>query len=576
VPSDIPTALTPPDQFLTDKVADVVAIVAVQRVETRWLVLADGDHLPVLVVACRMEEGLAGFAGAQEWPVGATQLLMQADYSELNGQPIAPPAIEGRRYLLWALRVAQSPEARLRAPWQSLPQGLLLVRGAGGSELVFWNGKRYSLAALRAAVKSGRRLPLDEIADPVRRIEVAEERMRRHAIDNEKAFIHGLLLNVVDPEGQARRVESEPATAAQGGETWMRGGSGQPHALWFQSLALLRDLGRDERYKHAVIDALTPVARQARPKIRLAAALALVDLGSDAGRNALIEGYQSESGEVSSEPPDPMTLPGRYPYDRSSVTACAHALARLNDRRGLGNPNPEVKLAAAAALADRPDDELCSTLRALALQLQPSVEKLAADGVLSRAREPGDQTLRYPSAWVATQSLLARAGDAESLRRLVEAYLLDARTYPTEEAQLVPRLRMARWSGGPSLEQAIRAADASPGRVLARLHALYVGDPRWTGELAALRGALGDPSLEQPKAPAPHTPDERDVAKLLASPDPERRAEGWAAAGFHNLGSLYDRVLEVALHGAGIEKSAAIYALGFYDREVPEPALTGC
>ena len=50
-------------------------------------------------------------------------------------------------------------------------------------------------------------------------------------------------------------------------------------------------------------------------------------------------------------------------------------------------------------------------------------------------------------------------------------------------------------------------------------------------------------------------------------------AEGWAAAGFHNLGSLYDRVLEVALHGAGIERSAAIYALGFYDREVPEAAL---
>jgi hypothetical protein len=52
-----------------------------------------------------------------------------------------------------------------------------------------------------------------------------------------------------------------------------------------------------------------------------------------------------------------------------------------------------------------------------------------------------------------------------------------------------------------------------------------------------------------------------------------RRAEGLAAAGYHQLGAFRDKVLDVALNGKGIERNAAIYALGFYGRDVPEPVL---
>ena len=46
-----------------------------------------------------------------------------------------------------------------------------------------------------------------------------------------------------------------------------------------------------------------------------------------------------------------------------------------------------------------------------------------------------------------------------------------------------------------------------------------------------------------------------------------------AAAGYHQLDAFRDKVLDVALNGKGIERNAAIYALGFYGRDVPEPVL---
>lgn len=71
----------------------------------------------------------------------------------------------------------------------------------------------------------------------------------------------------------------------------------------------------------------------------------------------------------------------------------------------------------------------------------------------------------------------------------------------------------------------------------------------------------------QSKEPVKHKPTEAEIAKLLADPDPNRRAEGLAAAGYHQMETYYAKVLDAALNGKGIERNAAIYALGFYGRD---------
>jgi HEAT repeat protein len=560
-----------PDQFLADKEVDLAAIVKVKRTESRWVILPDGDHFPLVVATCELEQVLSG---SKAWPVGATQMVVQYDYSDFIFQRIAPPVIDGRRYVLWALTTPTEGEIPAVAPWTAHPQGFHQIRGKAGGEFIFWSGKNYLVSAIREAVAAGRRLPLDRISDPARRLLVAEERMRHGELGDDNAFIQGLLVNVLDPNGQAKKVEQAPRGATSTDMFKMNQGEGQPHALWYTSLALLRDLGKDEKRRKSVVAALTPLAQTARPAIRLAAALALVDLESDAGRGALIRGFESDSGPISSDPPDQMTLPGRYPYDESSTTACAHALARLGDRRGLKHPKADVRLAAAEALKDKPDPELRKMLEDLSAALQPQVEKLRSSGDLAKARRPGDYTNRYPADWVRTQRLLAGVGDEEGLRRLVEAYLVDAATYPKEEAPLVPTRRPVSWSNGPSPAQAIRGANENAAQVLEHLRKLFGQDARWnTPPLQNLRASLGEPPPGESKQPGQPKPTEAEIAKLLGDSDPNRRAEGLAAAGYHQVEAFRAKVLDAALNGKGIERNAAIYALGFYGRDVPEATL---
>jgi HEAT repeat protein len=561
----------PPDQFLVDKETDLAAIVKVKRTESRWVILPDGDHFPLVVAECEMEELLSG---SKAWPVGTTQSVVQYDYSDLIFDRIAPPVIDGRRYILWALTTPKEGEVPAIAGWTAHPQGFLQVRGKDDGAFIFWNRKSHSVTAIHEALASGRRLPLDQIVDPVQRLRVAEERMRRGNLGDEKAFIQGLLVNVLDPVGQAKKVEQAPKTGTSTDMFGMNQGEGQPHALWYKSLALLRDLGADEKSRKSVVTALTPVAQTARPAIRLAAALALVDLGSDAGREALLRGFETDSGPVSSDPPDQMTFPGRYPYDESSTTACAYALARLGDRRGLKHAKVDVRLAAAEALKDQPDAELRKMLEALSAELQPQVEKLKAGGELTKARRSGDYTNRYPEQWVRTQRLLARIGDDRALGRLVEAYILDAGTYPKEEAPLMPSGRPVSWSSGPSPAQAIRGANESQVVVLDRLRKVFGRDPRWNeAPLKELRASLETPPTEESSKPAQRKPTEAEVAKLISDPDPNRRAEGLAAAGYHQLERFHAKVLDTAQNGKGVERNAAVYALGFYGRDVPEGTL---
>jgi HEAT repeat protein len=564
-------AFSPPDQFLVDKETDLVAIVKVKRTESRWVILPDGDHFPLVVAECEMEQILSG---SKAWPVGAAQSVVQYDYSDLIFERIAPPVIDGRRYVLWALTTPKGGEVPAVAPWTAHPQGFLQIRGTGAGEFIFWSGKSYSVSTIRDAVVAGQRLPLDQIVDPVRRLRVAEERMRRGDLGEEKAFIQGLLVNVLDPDAQAKKVEHAPKSGTSTDMFGMNQGEGQPHALWYTSLALLRDLGKDQKRRKSAVAALTPVAQTARPAIRLAAALALVDLESDAGKDALLRGFESDSGSISSDPPDQMTFPGRYPYDESSITASAHALARLGDRRGLKHPKPDVRLAAAEALKDKPEPDVRAMLEGLSKELQPKVEKLQSNGELAKVRRPGDYTNRYPEDWVRTQGLLARTGDDEALRRLVDAYLVDAGTYPKEAASLVPTGRPSTWSNGPSPAQAVRGADKTEAQVLDRLRKMFEQDARWhTEPFKTLRASLEDAPPDQSKEPVQRKPTEAEIAKLLSDSDPNRRAEGLAAAGYHQVETFYAKVLDTALNGKGIETNAAIYALGFYGRDVPEAAL---
>lgn len=566
-------AFSPPDQFLVDKETEVAAIVKVRNAESRWVILPDGDHFPLVVAECEME---AILAGSKAWPVGTTQAVMQSDYSDLIFERIAPPVIEGRRYLLWAVVTPKDGEVPAMTPWTAHPQGFLQMRGKAEAEYLFWNGKSYLVGAIREALTAGRRLPLDQIADPVQRLRVAEERIQRRELGDDQAFIQGLLANVLDPEGQAKKVEHAPKSPTSSDMFGMNQGEAQPHALWYKSLALLRDLGEDETRRSSVIAALTPVAKTARAPIRLAAALALVDLRSDVGKDTLIRGFEKDSGPISSDPPDQMTFPGRYPYDGSSTTACAHALARLGDRRGLHDPKPEVRLAVAEALKDKPDPELRKMLEGLSAELLPQVEKLKSSGELAKARHPGDYTNRYPEDWVRTQRLLARMGDDQALRRLVDAYIVDAGTFPKEETPLVPAGRPVSWSSGPSPAQAIRGANESAAVVLERLAQTLGRDPRWNEPpLTQLRASLKEPPAGTAPVPAPTQPKPTatEIAKLLADVDANKRAQGLAAAGYHQMEAFYTKVLDTAVNGKGVERNAAIYALGFYGRDVPEATL---
>src|SRR5260370_38065022 len=103
--------------------------------------------------------------------------------------------------------------------------------------------------------------------------------MGRGQLGDEKAFVRGLLVNVLDPDGQSKKVERPPKVDATA-DTLVSQGQAQPHALWYTSLALLRDLGKDDRWRRDVVAALTPIAHTARERVRLQASLPLAALGS--------------------------------------------------------------------------------------------------------------------------------------------------------------------------------------------------------------------------------------------------------------------------------------------------------
>ena len=172
-----------------------------------------------------------------------------------------------------------------------------------------------------------------------------------------------------------------------------------------------------------------------------------------------------------------------------------------------------------------------------------------------------------------THRLLARFGQERSLRLLLDAYVLDFKTYPEEHATIVPMARPVMSSIGPSLAAAIHDADPSPTRLFERLQKLVPDRIQWASPpLSALRTSL-EPRSEKSAQAARLKPTQSDIVKRLKNSDPDTRAEALAAAGYHQLAELFDTVLDVAANGSGVERRAAIYALGFYGRDAPDTLL---
>ncbi len=111
-------------------------------------------------------------------------------------------------------------------------------------------------------------------------------------------------------------------------------------------------------------------------------------------------------------------------------------------------------------------------------------------------------------------------------------------------------------------------------QVLDRLRKLFAQDPRWDSTpFKALRASLEEHPTESAETPAKKKPTDAEIKKLLSDSDPERRAEGLAAAGYYQADAFYAAVQETALRGTGIERNAAVYALGFYGHDLPADLL---
>jgi hypothetical protein len=115
-------------------------------------------------------------------------------------------------------------------------------------------------------------------------------------------------------------------------------------------------------------------------------------------------------------------------------------------------------------------------------------------------------------------------------------------------------VRAVMSSTGPTLVGAIHAADASPSHLVERLQKLVPDRTQWTSPpLAALRASL-DPTSDK-SAEQPHKePTESDIVKLLGDSDPNKRAEGLAAAGYPSSFTLISTARQLSRRGRAIRR----------------------
>ncbi len=567
---------SPVEQFIVDKPTDLVAIVSVDSIENCWAQI-EGDMIPFISSKCTLVEQISG---DKTWPKDASQTILHSDCSSMIQTALAPPPVKGRKYFLWASSI--KPEEKIKeidADWIAHPQGFFLLRGADDNEFIYWDQKRYSLADLRRALTNESTVGLDKIEDPVKRMKVAEQRIDQRKISEVDAMIRGLVINVQDPEGQAKLSGKPGKSDVEEDLEFFGEGDNQPHYIWFRSISLLRDLGKLDKCREKVIQALIPFLSHKRPKVQFVSALALADLGDDHGKNILLKSLSDEPEVVSADTDSPMTFYGHFQYDDSTVMASAYALGKLGDRQGLDNDNVDIQIVTADGLIENGNYDVKEHLEKMLINLNKEVAQLKASGVFDRMRDPSDQKERYPIQWIKVHSMLARLGNDESLKILVQAWAQDMKTYPVDE-DLVPKCRIVEFDsfskGWYTLGRAIRATSQDRESVLKRLKSLFESDPIWiSSPLVNLRSALGDSTVTVSNTTDDDTISIRKrIEEGLKSDDQEKRAESLAAAGLHQLNEYYEIVLMTALKGEGIERQASIYALGFYNRAISEATMT--
>jgi hypothetical protein len=555
----------------------IVALVTVRSVENVW-VMSEIGPIPFLLAACELEERLRG---AGDWPEKTVRTVLKADANELVlGPDSFPPPREGRRYVLWATPLDQGEnpkELRERdVRWLAEPPAFVLLFGQPGDESYHLEGQGRTLASLRTALREDRKSEMD----PSQRLDRLRRSIRTGRIADPDRVIGDLLLNILEPEKQIEKVA--PARVRQPGEGLLDGPDKiDTHTLWYESLALLRDMGLHPKHREKVVKAIATLVSAERKEVRLPAALALAEFEDRSGLGVLSAAYESGSRQqVSSISSSQFTFPGRYRHDGAVVTAAAHALGLLGDARGLRSSDVTIVLAAAEGLVNSPVEELKPKLQDLARRLDARVETARKKGELSRSRNPGDFTTRVPLEWIGTHSLLARLGEEASLRALVEAWLEDQTTYlPVQEMNAVATpITSSHTPGDPTpLQAAIYRTDPSGQSLLASLRKLFSESPLWVRpELIRLRASLGD---EEAKKAVSDEEAKRAmslaarIVQGLDSAEPSERARSLAEAGQNEIENVYDRVLARAVEAEGEERQAALYALGLYRRRPPEGKL---
>lgn len=561
---------TPPQQFISDKPSDLAAIVRVGKIENRWVSI-EGNMIPFVVSDCTLVEQIGGDS---TFPTDASQTVFQSDYSSMVDIALAPPPLKGREYFLFATQFPedQRPEG-FDANWMVHPQGFFLIRGEGDDKFIYWDKQVFLISDLRKAIQ-GDPIPLSEIENPVKRIQIADQKIESGRVDDAEALIEGLAVNVRDPEGQSKLAIQPQKTDVEEDLEFMIGDEGNPHYIWYQSLALLRDLGRNDKYKQNVIDAIRPYLDHNHPKIPFVTALALAELGDESGKQQLRKAMEEQPSVVSAVPDSSMTYFGRYHYDDSTVLASAYALGLIGDKSGLGQEDVEIQLVTANGLMDSSQVDVKDDLQEIATKLDQEVESLRGSGVFSEMRSPSDRRGRYPKTWIKVHAMLGRLGVDESVEKLVRAWIQDLGTYP-ENDDLHPRSQVVSFDshskGWHSLNRALYATDESKTNLCDRLKNLFGDEEIWNEiPLVNLRVALGDASAVVPKA----EDEEIDSVKgriedQLKSDDPQQRVEALAAAGHHRIEEYFPRVFDTALNGEGPEREASIYALGLFDRPIP-------
>jgi hypothetical protein len=570
-----------PTQFLIDfEGMDLVAVTQVEEVEYRWIILEDGDHVPVKLIQCKMIENIRS---QPDWPVGTTRQIVHMDYTSLVGSPISPPPIIGRKFLLWGTSIGDNEDIsqlNIVADFWLHPQGLFLIRGNDEGQYIYWNKKSYSLDEIRQNEINESLVPLDQIKDPLKRIEVAKSRLNNEHLGDTSSFVEGLMLNLRNPEEQAQLIEKLIESEPTDGLMNFRNKT-SPFQLWYESLFILKKLADNPSYKQSVVNALQPLVSSSDNNIRLTVSIVLAELDNSAGQKILSESLNSEKINLSQEPGGKTSFPNRMKYDYSSVAASAYSLGLLGDDQGLQHQDIEVQLAAADGLATRNlNDQLVQKLKEIAIPLDQEVDQLLASGKLTEPREKRDYRERYPKQWVKVHYLMARLGDNESLKRLINAYQTDISTYPERENPLTRQPTVASWtpstSGWPSLKMAVYNSDSDPNKLLLRLESLMKDTPEWESPpFLAMRNYLGDVSaiVKEEKRPDSKADIEGRISELLKDSDPKKRAEGLAGAGFNQVEKFYSKVLSTAQEASGIEKRAAIYGLSFYEKEIPQDIL---